>query len=703
MRRPPRRRLQTVRLLAAASAVLMVLTWGWMGTSADAQATSGTRPTLRLLRQTDWVGPEAVFQVVVSASGLPPGATVGGVLHERVRDRSTLAAAAGGEAPGSTIFMVRDRPVAEVTGTDGGIVMSLAVSSASTTPPDVASLVAAGVYPFTVVVRDDAGAPVAELVTTMLRLGQPAATASARLAVGAVVPVETAVRPGEDGAPTLAEDAAADLTATIGAITDQSGLPLTVSPSAESLELLQANGAAWRAAVTGLRSRVDRQILAGPYAPVDTGAWIDDGLTGELDGQYAAGTVTLQALLGSRPSAGVAVLDRTVSPAALARLRGLGVEAVAVPSGQLTPRSNDTFAEQFDLASGFGVTTRAVVADDPTALRLVDAADPVLAGHRALAELAYLHLAQSQFGTTRGVAVAVPATTSPATLRTFLAGLAGADGAASGSVGEPMLTPVTLEGLFAATAPAVGSRSTVRGYEADPPADLGRYPADLRAGRAYLDGLRSLAPTAPDITTPIDRTLLSSGARTLDVAQRAEMVGSAERSIGAVTGEIVVTPEQVVTLTSSSGKVPLNLENRLRYPVSVRLELASAKLDFPEGSVIEETLPAAQTTTINLQVETRASGAFPLTVEISSADGALPVATTRYTVRSTAISGVGLVLSIGAGLFLLLWWGRHFRTSRRARKLVAANHPAVSTTEPDGYAPPDPELPQPDPDPLEGR
>ena len=181
------------------------------------------------------------------------------------------------------------------------------------------------------------------------------------------------------------------------------------------------------------------------------------------------------------------------------------------------------------------------------------------------------------------------------------------------------------------------------------------------------------------------------------------MVGSAQRSIQAVTGEIVVTPEQVVTLTSSSGKVPLNLENRLLYPVSVRIELTSAKLDFPEGSVIEETLPAAQTTTINLQVETRASGAFPLTAEIRSADGALPVATTRYTVRSTAISGVGLVLSIGAGLFLLVWWGRHFRTSRRARKLVASNHPALSATEPDGYAPPDREMRSPDPDPLEGR
>jgi hypothetical protein len=38
-------------------------------------------------------------------------------------------------------------------------------------------------------------------------------------------------------------------------------------------------------------------------------------------------------------------------------------------------------------------------------------------------------------------------------------------------------------------------------------------------------------------------------------------------------------------------------------------------------------------------------------------------------VRSTAISGVGPALSIGAGLFLLVGWGNHLR-GRRSRRLV---------------------------------
>jgi len=47
-------------------------------------------------------------------------------------------------------------------------------------------------------------------------------------------------------------------------------------------------------------------------------------------------------------------------------------------------------------------------------------------------------------------------------------------------------------------------------------------------------------------------------------------------------------------------------------------------------------------------------------------------------VRSTAVSGVGLVLSIGAGLFLVVWWARHWHRTRRSARLIAAgSHPTT--------------------------
>jgi hypothetical protein len=60
-----------------------------------------------------------------------------------------------------------------------------------------------------------------------------------------------------------------------------------------------------------------------------------------------------------------------------------------------------------------------------------------------------------------------------------------------------------------------------------------------------------------------------------------------------------------------------------------------------------------------------------------SPDGERRLSTSRYTVRSTAVSGAGLVLSLGAGAFLVVWWARHWRRTRRSARLVASDsHPA---------------------------
>ena len=70
-----------------------------------------------------------------------------------------------------------------------------------------------------------------------------------------------------------------------------------------------------------------------------------------------------------------------------------------------------------------------------------------------------------------------------------------------------------------------------------------------------------------------------------------------------------------------------------------------------------------------INVRTRASGDSPLDITLQTPDGGMVIAKTRVTVRSTAFSGVGIVLLVGAGGFLALWWGRHI--------LTAAGPPAV--------------------------
>jgi len=63
---------------------------------------------------------------------------------------------------------------------------------------------------------------------------------------------------------------------------------------------------------------------------------------------------------------------------------------------------------------------------------------------------------------------------------------------------------------------------------------------------------------------------------------------------------------------------------------------------------------------------------------VRSPDSSIELDRTTFDIRSTAVTGVGFVLSIGAGLFLAVWWERHWRSSRRSRHLVPAGAATAS-------------------------
>ena len=74
--------------------------------------------------------------------------------------------------------------------------------------------------------------------------------------------------------------------------------------------------------------------------------------------------------------------------------------------------------------------------------------------------------------------------------------------------------------------------------------------------------------------------------------------------------------------------------------------------------------------------------AAPRARQIDAPDGAFVLTSQEVTLWSTAVSGVGIILSVGALAFLGLWWGRNFRCRR-----VRAASPSVtvsSSPAPDG-------------------
>jgi hypothetical protein len=673
----------------------------------NAPADSPSKPRLQLMSVSNWVGPNAVFRAEVNLADIPDASRTTFTLHQAVTNRYSLDRSTSGEEFGAALL----RGEASLSGgTPRVATIGIPISDTWPAPDNGVVLTTSGVFPVEISAVSADGAELATIVTQLIRLPDPDSTIPP-LAIGLIVEQREIPSIALDGGTFLAPGATDHLLASLRTLDEFPMVPLSTLPSASTLiNLNLTRPDIDQAGFSSLRPTPTRQLLASTYAPITVGSWLSDGLVAETENQFSAGADTIGRLLGAVPDHRIAVLDPSIDSSALSLLHDRGTEAVIVPSDQLLPTNESSRTPAtatgtttgtapaptlaFDVRTTTGDRLHAIAADSAVTARLraepgtAGSPDPVVAGHNALADLALIALADN--GAARGLAIVVPDSTSTATLRVLLGALADRDGASAGAPGSSLLSPVTLDDLFTITDvttayDANGATPSVRNLSSEEPTSLGSYPALLRSNRRSVNSALSMIPESPYLVGSAVHRSLTSGDRSLSDDQRNGVVVSADAALRAITDEIVMTPQQVVTLTSRSGKVPLSIENRLQVPAHVHVNLRSAKLDFPEGSEFDLVLAPGTTTRVDAQVTTRASGAFPLDVTVNTADGALPVTTARFTVRSTAISGIGLVISIGAGLFLLIWWIRHFRSSRRAAGLIGTTVSDVS--DPDGTSP----------------
>jgi hypothetical protein len=348
-----------------------------------------------------------------------------------------------------------------------------------------------------------------------------------------------------------------------------------------------------------------------------------------------------------------------MTTAALTGLRSLGVDQVVIPQEILAPIGDGDPATTFDVINSSGGRQRAAAADPALAAYSAPGQDPVLAGHHLLGDLAVRALDPPPETAAAAVAVLprdVPV--SPAFLDTILAGFGD----------ESLVRSVDLDTLFRRASPDVDVDGATRELLPQPSPDLGGYPEELSLAERRTAGLRSMIGADTALPPLVEELQLVSGASSLDPGQQSAYLAASGGRVDGAVGSVRV--EQTgLTLTDRQGVIPLSVLNDLGVPVTVRIQVESEKLELPEGSVREEVIPPGGAP-VEIPVETRASGAFPVEIRVTSPDGVIQLSDERITVRSTAVSGLGIVLSGLAALFLAVWWLRHFRRGRRARRLV---------------------------------
>lgn len=642
----PRRLGSLLAALALAALAVAAPTW-----PVSAQQEEERREPLTLVDQTTWVRSDARFNVRVRVESRrrPAELELALTVFGRVPFRSQFAQTVEGRLLGSVLAHEAVR-LTDATPASGDTVI------ASVVPP----LRRAGVYPVRVELRDlNAEDPLGRLTTHLVYL--PDETYAAPLEVAFVAPFNASPTVAPDGDVMLPEGRVAALTALGEALRNRPRLAASVLPSPDTLDALIAAPATSpeRAALSAIAAAASgRPIHASTYVPAALDSLLDGGLVHEAEAQLSRASATTGRVLGRGAGSKTWIASGGISASTVEWLQARGFSRFVVPDGALEPvELSTTLTSPFELALASGDRPRAASIDAALAGHFVTAEQPVVAAHRVLADLAVIYLDHpGREG--RGVVVAPPRGWRPdaAFLSAFLNGLAT----------SPVLASTTVDDFLETPPAAAGGNALARRFSDDTGPSLPI--AAIDRARSRLESFATIVEEESGRYLEFERLLLSAQALGIGAGRRSAYLDGFHDALGAELDLVEIPDRQSVRLTAREGAVPISILNHTGYPVRVLVRVEGDTLEFPQG---EERLVSLthETTTERIPVHARSSGAFPLRVTVLSPDGGLAVSTSRFTVTSTAASWVGLVLSAGAALFLIVWWGRHIH-GRRSGKLI---------------------------------
>jgi hypothetical protein len=423
------------------------------------------------------------------------------------------------------------------------------------------------------------------------------------------------------------------------------------------------------------------QVLANTYVPIDAPAFLRHNLAGELDTQLTAGEAALRtALPSTQPDRRTWIPSGPLDEPTLGRLQTLGSNQLVIPAAALEPlEAVDPFRPVEVSTSGGAIPTAIVDVDLQRALTLDLPA--TVAPIRLYLELAFVALQDPDVE--QGAVIVPPDGASlSAVFFTQFAGLVQR---------SPLIATVSIDDFFRLTRPAVDAEGepVVRTLRSVPTDSLGSYASEVYLLRVDSLSTSAMVPGQADMPRRIEQLVLLADRLGLSDSERRPYLNNAHAPLEAVKALVAVGDQGTVTLTSGSDEIPYRVTNSATEPVTVMIRLSSTKLAFPDSTTpgrldLTKTLvPGANDFTV--PVTTRARATFPMVIEIRTPDGKEVLASSKVTIRSTALSGVGIALTIGAALTLVVWWFRHaYKRRRAARGEARVEPPAGLTVTPPG-------------------
>jgi hypothetical protein len=407
------------------------------------------------------------------------------------------------------------------------------------------------------------------------------------------------------------------------------------------------------------------EVVALPYGDAILPAVERAGFTDAAD-LIERGRNDVGAALSTTPSSsllrppGSALDDATLSAAV-----DHGVRTVLVNPNFVPTQPNLPFSPPCVGALIFGEQSATAVLPDAGVASLLQgrSEDPVLRAHQALGEMAARWL---EFPNLSGRGVAILFPERPNVTTAVFPSLI------SLVTSSPWLRPERVTSFVRDVAPDAGGRPVPRhAYRTFDPAYLAR----LRAAHRQLDQFHAAAtgPGADAVqqTLAADLQTAEAGTFVSDPAAGARFIAEVDGPQGVIrrTYSAVAPPAdgRILTLSSRNGRLPFQITNGSRFTLRVRVAFGGGdrRLTFEPARLDLTLRPGTSVAEKRVHVDAASTGRFVTFVRITTPGGD-PIASSRVVIRSTAYDRVALLVTIGAGVFLAVWWGRGVLRRRRA-------------------------------------
>ncbi len=399
------------------------------------------------------------------------------------------------------------------------------------------------------------------------------------------------------------------------------------------------------------------QAVSMPFSGPSLPAMLAGGLDSALTRQVEIGDAIMRDALDVAPTSSIArPPDGHLSPEAVSWLATRGTNVVLADADAVErPAQEGGYAPPATaaLASTAGTTT--LVLPDPGVQSLLSrpelVADPVRGAQAILGELAVIWKERPvpTAPEVRGLALGLDSSLPPGIWEPLLTRLAGA----------PFLRMVHAQDLATGVNPA-GTPTELTGVsQLVLPVE---YASRLSSLEADLDAYASMLPDDEPVSERLQLDLLyaQAGEFVIDGAGGGAWLDPVANTIHAAFRGTTPQVEQIFTLTSQEGTIPLRMGDPGPIPLRVTVMLQSSQFEFPEGARREVVLERPDQI-LTFPVLAKAAGRNPIRIMVLSPSGRV-ISQQDLVVQTTTVNTIALLVTgAAAGLLLLLYSRRWLR------------------------------------------